>query len=255
MRAMLLGGCAVALVACTNDAMETAGKAKSWGYEGETGPLNWAGLSPAFAACGGEAQSPVDIVVGEVVPASLERVQIDYDPFAPNVVNVGKTVLVEAPEGAGTVTLGDTRYGLVQFHFHRASEHTIDGEAAPMEVHFVNAADDGRLLVLGALIRPGAENAALEPVLTAVPTEEGESRPLETTIDPMALLPASAEAYRYRGSLTTPPCDEIVTWHVFAEPVAVSAGQIATYRGAFPPSARPTQPLNQRRLLTNAGRT
>ena len=38
-----------------------AADAVEWGYEGPIGPERWASLSEAYAACGGEQQSPVDI--------------------------------------------------------------------------------------------------------------------------------------------------------------------------------------------------
>ncbi|WP_420635655.1 carbonic anhydrase family protein [Candidatus Palauibacter sp.] len=40
-----------------------------------------------------------------------------------------------------------TPASLVQFHFHLPSEHTVDGAASPMEVHFVHAAEEGDLAV------------------------------------------------------------------------------------------------------------
>mgnify|MGYP003297106922 CR=1 FL=1 len=40
-------------------------------------------------------------------------------------------------------------FELLQFHFHAASEHTIDGESFPLEGHFVFKAKDGRLAVVG----------------------------------------------------------------------------------------------------------
>lgn len=32
--------------------------------------------------------------------------------------------------------------------------------------------------------------------------------------------------YRYQGSLTTPTCDESVTWTVFADPLSMSESQV-----------------------------
>lgn len=41
------------------------------------------------------------------------------------------------------------------------------------------------------------------------------------------LLPANtAKFYRYPGSLTTPGCDESVTWTVFSDPIKVSSAQV-----------------------------
>lgn len=54
----------------------------------------------------------------------------------------------------------------------------------------------------------------------------------ETFLDPFVLrdlLPASLGSYyRYTGSLTTPPCSEIVEWIVFRKPVPISYHQVDT---------------------------
>lgn len=54
----------------------------------------------------------------------------------------------------------------------------------------------------------------------------------ETFLDPFILrdlLPASLGSYyRYTGSLTTPPCSEIVEWIVFRKPVPISYHQVDT---------------------------
>ena len=75
------------------------------------------------------------------------------------------------------------------------------------------------------------------------------SATLEAPVDPAALVPAGGGAFRYQGSLTTPPCSEIVSWVVLMEPVAASAAQIARFAELFPGNARPVQPLRRRFVL------
>ena len=43
-----------------------------------------------------------------------------------------------------------------------------------------------------------------------------------------SLLPAKPKVYRYRGSLTTPPCSENVLWSVAADKINLSSEQIET---------------------------
>ena len=41
------------------------------------------------------------------------------------------------------------------------------------------------------------------------------------------ILPENVQSfYRYNGSLTTPNCDEVVTWSVFSNPVTMSSAQL-----------------------------
>lgn len=55
----------------------------------------------------------------------------------------------------------------------------------------------------------------------------------ETFLDPFVLrelLPTSLGSYyRYTGSLTTPPCSEIVEWIVFRKPVPISYHQVCLF--------------------------
>ncbi|XP_026535444.1 receptor-type tyrosine-protein phosphatase gamma isoform X3 [Notechis scutatus] len=59
----------------------------------------------------------------------------------------------------------------------------------------------------------------------------------ETFLDPFVLrdlLPASLGSYyRYAGSLTTPPCSEIVEWIVFRMPVPISYRQLEAFYSIF----------------------
>lgn len=56
---------------------------------------------------------------------------------------------------------------------------------------------------------------------------EVHEAPIDKDFSLRELLPNSmAKFYRYSGSLTTPACDEIVTWTVFDEAVSMSEKQV-----------------------------
>ncbi|KAI8851837.1 alpha carbonic anhydrase [Chytridium lagenaria] len=52
-----------------------------------------------------------------------------------------------------TVQLSGYEYTLRQFHFHSPSEHHIQGRFFPGEVHFVHASKEGKLSVIGFLLK------------------------------------------------------------------------------------------------------
>ena len=253
------GALILGLAACgsDNDVDEASGGETSttllhWTYEGEEGPENWGELAPEYAACAdGSAQTPIDIT--GVVDADLTDPEFSYDVKSATVINNGHTIQANAAEG-NTVTVDGVIYPLKQIHFHAPSEHTINGEAAAAEVHFVHKTDDGVITVVGVMITDGAEpNAAWQPYVDAMGTAEGSEAPVE--VDWASLLPSAHTTYRYSGSLTTPPCTEGVNWFLMTEPVTLSADQIAALTGAYEGNNRPIQPLNDREIEmdTSAG--
>ena len=220
-----------------------------WGYEGEDGPSRWGRLSPEFALCDeGSAQSPIDI--RDAIRVELVEIEFQYGEFTGGIVNNGHTIQVDVDPGSSIIYNGIT-YDLLQFHFHSPSEHTIDGEAAPMELHLVHKdRHSDALAVVGVLIEEAeAANAAYAPVLDAMPSEIGAPEALEGPLDLVALLPETRGYYTYQGSLTTPPCSEIVRWLLLDTPVALSVEQLAAYSKLYSGNARPVQPLGQRDLL------
>ena len=117
-----------------------------------------------------------------------------------------------------------------------------------MEVHFVHAKPNGSYAVIGAFMKSGAANVAFGAIMAAAPRTPGESA-LRRPVDPRQLVPAKSEIYRYEGSLTTPPCSEVVDWNIFMRPVEVAAGDVAAFRALYPMNARPLQPRNRRFVL------
>ncbi|MCY4064298.1 MAG: carbonic anhydrase family protein [Chloroflexi bacterium] len=220
-----------------------------WGYSGDGGPENWGELSPDYALCAdGAAQSPIDIRDA----SALDLVAIDfrYGESANNIFNNGHTIQVNIDEGSAIVYNGIT-YELLQFHFHSPSEHTIDGMPAPLEIHFVHQdPNSGNLAVVGVLLVEGENYSdAYAVVFDHLPAQVGEPEAAGEPIALAALLPEARTFYTYQGSLTTPPCSEIVRWLLLDQPVALSAQQIAAFTAIYDGNARPVQPLGERDLL------
>src|ERR1700679_439620 len=91
-----------------------------WSYEGADGPAHWGDLKPGNATCKvGKEQSPIDIV--DPKQATLPVIRFDYKSVPLKIVNNGHTIQVNYAPGS-FITVGDHRYQLVQFHFHRPSE-------------------------------------------------------------------------------------------------------------------------------------
>lgn len=231
-----------------------------WGYDCAGGPpFLWGTLAPAFVLCGeGDAQSPIDVSTAGSVRDPLPPFALAYGKADVEVVHNGHTIEVEVPEGAASLRLGDQTYRLVQFHWHTPSEHWLDGDRYPMELHMVHAGEAGRL-VLGALVTEGDPNEELARIWAVLPRRAGDHAEV-AGFDLARLVPADLRSYRYAGSLTTPPCDQGIQWILLAEPVSLSAGQIGAFRAlffgteSFPVgNARPLQPRNGRTVRTDAG--
>ncbi|CAD7698020.1 unnamed protein product [Ostreobium quekettii] len=153
----------------------------------------------------------------------------------------------------------------LQFHFHTPSENTIDGKHFPLEVHLVASidpddadcgyAEDGSkiscLVVFATLfdydefkndfvahifdedVSLGIEGIDQETygnwAVTDVngTTIHGDAVKKHLgTLSLSDMVPNSMDFYYWDGSLTTPPCDEIVTWIVFQEIQGVTPDQI-----------------------------
>ncbi len=267
--------CCLTLLACTKSsdkeqASETASTPQTtpqtaqadpyWDYESAGGPSAWGQISPKYATCGaGQSQSPIDISttsVAELPPLQAQyrsvSLHIVHHAHKADVVNTGHTIQINYPD-ADSLSVGTETFGLLQYHFHSPSEHTVNGRHSPMEMHMVHKSAAGNLAVVGVFIEEGAPNAAFDPVWANLPAVKGSEQHLEDVkVDVNQLLPIVRTTYRYDGSLTTPPCSESVKWLVMTTPIQLSATQIGTFRAIIQGNNRPVQPLNGRIVLTDA---
>ena len=218
-----------------------------WGYEGDIGPDRWGGLDPSFAVCDtGLEQSPIDLAGAISADADDGGLDIQWQATEWEVVDNGHTIQINVAEGS-SIALEGRQFSLVQFHFHLPSEHTVDGAASPMEVHFVHAAEEGDLAVIGVFMEAGDEDPTIQGLWEAIPGPEAAPSAVGA-LDPGALLPEGRGYFRYQGSLTTPPCSEVVSWVVMTESISVSQAQVDAFAALYPMNARPVQPLNEREI-------
>ncbi|MCZ8315832.1 carbonic anhydrase family protein [Phreatobacter sp.] len=237
----------IACPACASAALAQS-PLPHWEYDGARGAENWGQLDNRFQACAvGSQQSPIDLK--GAVRADVGGLDIRWEPQPFEVVNNGHTIQANAEAGS-RLTLGRTAYELKQFHFHTPSEHAFDGRRTAMEAHFVHAASDGKLAVVGVLMTAGKKHDAFAEIMKAAPKREGEAK-LRRPINARSFLPEAREFFRYEGSLTTPPCSETVNWNVLRSTIEVAASDIDTFKGLFPMNARPLQAANRRFLLRN----
>ena len=216
-----------------------------WDYEGEMGPENW---GKEFPLCGrGKAQSPLDI------RTPFEKIKTtvapDYKSGPLRILNNGHTIQVNVPEGS-KLRIDSMPYELVQFHFHKPSEELVEGKPSAMVVHFVHKNKEGKLAVLGVLLKEGNDNPGIKVLWEHAPKKEGP----EVTVDgvnfnPANLLPREMEFWGYDGSLTTPPCTEGVKFFILKSPVNISRDQVNEF--PFKRNARPVQPLNGRQITSS----
>ena len=244
----------IAVVA--EDTDEAATHEVHWGYTGRAAPENWASLDPKFALCDrGKEQSPVDLTgTVPIEDADIERrvnetvLTVTQRARVMDLVDNGHTVQITNDMPMST-EVGGIHYEMVQFHFHAPSEHTIDGEHAPLEAHFVHKSAAGELAVIGILVEVGAHDVLWEPIIASLPDGPGDDRHVEgLDLDMNELRPLPRRYYRYEGSLTTPPCSEGVQWIVMAEKRQISSAQMDAMVSHLHDNNRPVQPLGSRKI-------
>jgi carbonic anhydrase len=267
----MAGGCQVVI---TKPLIAYAATTIKWDYQGEENPTNWGRFSAVCAT--GKQQSPINIDLTDqgfapegsilalaalkdsllrchalkLLPSfdkqKLTNIFFDYQTSSMRILNNGRTVIVKG-DRSSYIMLDNQRYKVKQFHYHSPSEHSLNEEFFPAELHLVHQQSD-RYTVVAILLKEGQENLAYQPFIDRLPPQESPEIDLGITINLAELLPTNKTAYRYSGSLTTPPCTEGVNWLLMTNPVELSPAQITALKNVFNGNNRPIQMRNQNPL-------
>ncbi|CAL8068450.1 unnamed protein product [Orchesella dallaii] len=184
------------------------------------------------------------------------------------------------------------QYTFASAHFHwgrtdgNGSEHCIQNKCTAMELHLVHyltsygsqaaavaSGDPNALAVIGVLIEKSGTNSiltgaglksdALSPIVRNLQSvEEAETviqvnEALDFTPmlkDTHGIFKLPVQVYTYKGSLTTPACNEQVNWYVMRRPALTSSNDVLRFRSlprdeegrVLSENHRPRQALNGR---------
>lgn len=225
---------------------------KHWSYDGETSPEHWADIEKE-SSCGGNHQSPIDIVTADVIKkaSGLKMSDVNYpeNTTIHDVTNNGHSLQFNFDGKDNFVNFEGKRYNLAQFHFHAASEHSINGMHYPLVIHMVHVSEDKEFVVFAVMVTEGGESKTFDFLESYLPVNPGETKPIGKSHNFSKYLLGDFKHYFYEGSLTTPPCTEAVNWFVFKDPIKISAAQVKAIADLMPRNNyRPTQPLNDRKV-------
>ena len=234
----------------------------------------------------GSRQSPINIIRADAIPTpALDgAVSVHISKHVPLLVNSGHNFQLDetspvhsvhepgdsAPHATATFKgwshiLGGS-YNFYQVHWHSPSENTIDGSGFAMEAHYVHQLNDSSLVGTNAKLaviavmyelRQDTCNPELDRFWNQLPLTPGNA-PFDTPIDIGSWLGndmLSAGYYAWKGSLTTPPCTEGVTWVLLRSTSFVCPRQVERLRTSLRLSQsgveinnRAVQPTNGRRV-------
>ncbi|GAA6105624.1 carbonic anhydrase IV c [Tachysurus ichikawai] len=212
-------------------------------------PSEWA---KDFLDCGGQNQSPINIVTqkAKLDPCLTPIIFEGYtQTLNVTVQNLGNTAMLTLPPslrirgGALPAT-----YKAIQLHLHwgvndgPGSEHTVDGEQYPMELHIVHIKEQYNTLkeAINDTVGVAAlaffyevsteENQKFNRLIQAlgkIPYNGNSSTVTEFRLtDILPSLDKLSSYYRYSGSLTTPSCYESILWTIFQQPFYISQQQL-----------------------------
>lgn len=247
--------------------------------------------SKAHQSCAGKHQSPIAISSSRAVPLYMPAIElVGYNNLLPGPITVhnnGHSVSLAIPKtdptkGKHPYIFGgklQNEYELEGLHFHwgdknnRGAEHVLNDIRYPLEMHIIhrnkkykNVAEalgysDG-LTVLGFFYQVTEQDS---PEINSLVRSFGQiidydqSIQLNHTFTLQSLIDGidMTRFYTYKGSLTTPPCSEAVTWVVFPDLLELSVNQMKRFRtldtgihgSPMVDNYRALQPIGNRRVF------
>ncbi|GLV41192.1 Carbonic anhydrase 9 [Carabus blaptoides fortunei] len=236
--------------------------AHGFGY-GRSEQLQWKNEN---FGCGGNLQSPIFVNSSTAVPMGMPALEmIGYHTVLSGKLklqNNGHSVALSMPEANNNYiyqpeipyifgAMLDNEYQFEGLHFHwgetnnRGSEHILNDVRYPLEMHLIHRNKKYPTIEMALKHKDG-----LTVLAVFFQLRETKYKPLDIILHHLSsvkkhnsdvifnsncklesLLPEDTDIfYTYRGSLTTPPCSEVVTWIIFPDPILISFEQMDMFR-------------------------
>lgn len=232
------------------------------------GPKKW-GTIDGYEMCGnGEYQSPIDFPTkGTTYKPLTEGPNPDMTDAIFNFTAGSENwaLVCANPGTCGTTAFNNTVYTLFQVHFHTPSEHTLNGKRYAMESHFVHGnANRTHFVVIATMCDTPDDSTYSSEIYSGNDMEHGKnpliSQVMKSVVDDKpqfnadlgsVVQPESGFCTVF-GSLTTPLCNEVVTFLMQLNVQTISKQQVHAYHlstgGGMHGNSRPIQPLNGRKI-------
>jgi len=157
-------------------------------------------------------QSPIDILNNNNMNlGKTPLLKVDY-----NNINLHKypDAAKYKPKDDYSLFFNNYQFNLINVHFHKQSEHKLNGKQYDMEAHFVHKAiDANEYVVLGFFINVVDQNTSDNILDDLVALQENVTITLPNLED--------NTFFNYKGSLTTPSFNSDVEWCVFQTPLNI----------------------------------
>lgn len=183
-------------------------------------------------------QSPINIKTSEVIEVN-RNVHFDYNIESFEVKDTGLNISLTPHTSNNYIIKDGRRFDLIELHFHRPSEHTINSESFDMELHLVHKGNHENL-VYSVLLKIEDEGFEFGSPFSNINNT--------ISFDLNRLLPV--DCWDYHGSLTTSPFDEVVIWLINQKLMTIQTKQANLINDFYPNNNRCLQPLNDRDVYT-----
>ena len=211
-----------------------------FGYTPSDGPLTWH-HTPGNELCSqGTHQTPI-LLDNSIRKTDLGNLALSVGAMDDPLLLENKGTTVEVPNAELALVFDPSvitgliprpppgprppskrNWTLKNYHFHTPSEHRVDLEHSPVEMHMVFQDPLGQRAVLGFMIELSGDPSnvseflrkSLYDVSCIATPGEGVHISLPPPFIEIVEFVSNTSFYLYDGRLTTPPCSEKIEWFV-----------------------------------------